>query len=141
MNSYLVEITAQVLQYIDPDTGKPLVDLILDQAEQKGTGKWASQVALDLGIPTPTINQSVIARNLSSFKEEKKNKRSFPQRRSRKKRCVFLHLEKALFLSELAAFCEGFHMLQEASSEFSYNLNLSEVARIWKGGCILQARL
>lgn len=142
LNSYLVEITAQVLQYIDPDTGKPLVDLILDQAEQKGTGKWASQVALDLGIPTPTINQSVIARNLSSFKEERKRISAlFPREEAEKSDALSLHLEKALFLSELAAFCEGFHMLQEASSEFSYNLNLSEVARIWKGGCILQARL
>ncbi|HXL03072.1 MAG TPA: NADP-dependent phosphogluconate dehydrogenase [Candidatus Atribacteria bacterium] len=142
LNSYLVGITAQVLQYLDPDTGKPLVDLILDQAEQKGTGKWASQVALDLGIPTPVINQSVIARNLSSFKEERKKISAlFSEEKIEKSDVLSPQLEKALFLSELAAFCEGFHMLQEASSEFSYNFNLSEIARIWKGGCILQARL
>ncbi len=142
LNSYLVEITAQILQYLDPETGRPLVDLILDQAEQKGTGKWASQVALDLGIPTPVINQSVIARNLSSFKEERKRISAlFPKEEVEKSDALSPHLEKALFLSELAAFCEGFHMLQEASREFSYNLNLSEIARIWKGGCILRARI
>lgn len=142
LNSYLVNITAQVLQYLDPDTGKPLVDLILDQAEQKGTGKWASQVALDLGIPTPVINQSVIARNLSSFKEERKKISTlFPYSPEEKSDISLPHLEKALFLSQLGAFSEGFHILKEASSEFSYNFNLPEVARIWKGGCILQSRL
>ena len=108
----------------------------------KGNGKWASQVALDLGIPTPVINQSVIARNLSSFKEERKrDKRSFSQRRSRKKRCPFSAPGKALFLSELAAFARVFICCKRPAGEFSYNLNLSEIARIWKGGCILRARI
>ncbi len=96
LNSYLVEITAQVLQYIDPDTGKPLVDLILDQAEQKGTGKWASQVALDLRIPHPN-HQPIGNRSKPVFLQRRKRISALFPREEAEKAMPFLHLEKALF--------------------------------------------
>jgi 6-phosphogluconate dehydrogenase len=144
LNSYLVDITARVLAYEDPETKTPLVDLILDAAEQKGTGKWTSQVALDLGIPTPTITQSVVARSLSSFKNERTqiaSRFSIPKQTLPWSEEISLLLSDALYLAELAAFSEGFHLLQEASRVFAYHLNLPEIARIWKGGCILKALL
>ncbi|MGQ9472574.1 MAG: NADP-dependent phosphogluconate dehydrogenase [Candidatus Caldatribacteriaceae bacterium] len=141
--SYLIEITSQIFKVKDPHTQKPLVELILDAAEQKGTGKWTSQVAFDLGVPTPVINQAVIARNISSFKEKRvflsqlwgeKNTATLPWTQEVKE---ILH--NALFLSMVASFSEGFHLLKMASKEFHYNLNLGEIARIWKGGCILRS--
>lgn len=143
--SYLIEITSQIFKVKDPHTQKPLVDLILDAAEQKGTGKWTSQVAFDLGVPTPVINQAVIARNISSFKEKRvflsqlwgeKNNTTLPWTQEAKDM-----LHNALFLSMVASFSEGFHLLEMASEEFHYNLNLGEIARIWKGGCILRSRM
>lgn len=144
LNSYLVEITEKVLRYRDPETGRPLVDCILDAAEQKGTGKWTAQVALDFGIPTPTIAQSVMARSLSSFKNKRVQIASLlpsPQAKSSWSSESFNSLANALYLAELAAFSEGFHLLREASQTLGYNLNLPEIARIWKGGCILRALL
>lgn len=144
LNSYLVEITEKVLRYRDPEIGKPLVDLILDAAEQKGTGKWTAQVALDFGIPTPTITHSVIARSLSSFKNERIQIAQCFSPSSKTLSWsseLFVPFADALYLAELAAFSEGFHLLREASQVLNYNLNLPETARIWKGGCILRALL
>lgn len=143
--SYLVEITGKILTVEDPETKKPLVDLILDAAEQKGTGKWTSQVAFDLGVPTPVINQAVIARSLSSFKEKRV---SLSQIWGHKNGTALRFdsdakdaLRQTLFLSMVVAFSEGFHLLQAASEELRYNLHLGDIARIWKGGCILRARI
>lgn len=143
--SYLIEITAKIFKVSDPETRKPLVELILDQAEQKGTGKWTSQTAFDFGVPTPVINQSVIARTISSFKQERvqfaslwKNKEAAPINFDEQ------HKEKikdALFVSMVVAFSEGLHLLKVASQEMQYGLSLPEVVRIWKGGCILRARM
>jgi len=143
--SYLIEITAAIFKTKDPETQKPLVELILDQAEQKGTGKWTSQTAFDFGVPTPVINQSVIARTISSFKKERvhfaslwKNHEISPVDFDDQ------HKEKikdALFVSMIAAFSEGLHLLKVASQEMQYGLNLPEVVRIWKGGCILRAQI
>ncbi|MEN3203382.1 MAG: NADP-dependent phosphogluconate dehydrogenase [Atribacterota bacterium] len=144
LNSYLVEITEKVLRYRDSEAGEPLVDLILDAAEQKGTGKWTAQVALDLGIPTPTITHSVVARSLSSFKNERTRIAQYlssPSKTLSWSPDLLIPLADALYLAELAAFSEGFHLLCEASQAFNYNLNLPEIARIWKGGCILRALL
>ncbi|NSW76878.1 MAG: NADP-dependent phosphogluconate dehydrogenase [Candidatus Atribacteria bacterium] len=143
--SYLVEITGKILGVEDPETKKPLVDLILDAAEQKGTGKWTSQVAFDLGVPTPVINQAVIARSLSSFKEKRVLLSQIWGRKNDTALCFDSKakdaLRQTLFLSMVAAFSEGFHLLQVASEELQYNLNLVDIARIWKGGCILRARM
>ncbi len=143
--SYLIEITATIFKTKDQKTQKPLVELILDQAEQKGTGKWTSQTAFDFGVPTLVINQSVIARTISSFKKERirftslwKNHEISPVDFDDQ------HKEKikdALFVSMIAAFSEGLHLLKVASQEMQYGLNLSEVVRIWKGGCILRAQI
>lgn len=144
LNSYLVDITVKVLRSLDEETGRPLVDLILDQAEQKGTGKWASQVSLDLGIPTPSITHSVITRGLSAFKRERQALArlfSHPTPSLAWSEEYLGLLRDALYLAELFAFSEGFHLLEEGSKTFGYNLDLSEIARIWKGGCILQAVL
>jgi len=143
--SYLIEITGKILAVKDSETGKPLLELILDAAEQKGTGKWTSQVAFDLGVPTPTINQAVIARSLSSFKE----KRVFLSQTwgtGENSQLPFTPevedaLRETLFLSMVVAFSEGFHLLQVAQEEFHYTFHLGEIARIWKGGCILRARM
>ncbi|MEN3185318.1 MAG: NADP-dependent phosphogluconate dehydrogenase [Atribacterota bacterium] len=143
--SYLVEITGKILGVEDPATKKPLVEIILDAAEQKGTGKWASQIAFDLGVPTPVINQSVIARNLSSFKEKRVSlSQIWGCQNDARLHCdadTREALRQTLFLSMVVAFSEGFHLLQVASEEWKYHLNPVDIARIWKGGCILRARM
>ncbi|MCD6551247.1 NADP-dependent phosphogluconate dehydrogenase [Thermotoga sp.] len=144
LNSFLVEITYKILRKKDEETGKPMVDMILDKAEQKGTGKWSSQAALDLGIPTPSINLAVVERIISHFKEKRvKLSKLYNKRRnpSRGKSELLKDLESALYFSMLTAFSQGMWLITEASREFGYGINLSEVLRIWKGGCIIRAKL
>lgn len=145
LNSYLVEITADILSRVDEKTGNPLVEMILDRAEQKGTGKWTSQSALDLGIPVPTITSAVDARALSSFKSlrtEAAKRIAAPATPPAADRAELLPaLRDAVYLSVIAAYAQGMHLLQAASAEKEYDLNLAEVARIWKGGCIIRATL
>jgi 6-phosphogluconate dehydrogenase len=145
LDSYLIEITAKVLAFTDPDTGTPLVDLILDQAGQKGTGRWTSQDALDLGVPIPTIDAAVWSRNISAFKAERvaaakvigggDGKVSVPQER------LVDAVRDALYAAKIASYAQGMALLRAASAEYGFGLNLAEVARIWKGGCIIRARL
>ncbi|MGI8914835.1 MAG: NADP-dependent phosphogluconate dehydrogenase [Chloroflexota bacterium] len=145
LDSYLIEITAKVLVYTDPDTGKPLVDLVLDQAGQKGTGRWTSQDALDLGVPIPTIDAAVWARNISAFKAERaaaaKLIGSAPPRVSVPRERLVDAVRDALYAAKIASYAQGMALLRAASAEYAFGLNLSEVARIWKGGCIIRARL
>jgi len=144
MNSYLVEITAAVLAKTDPGTGTPVVDLILDTAGQKGTGKWTSQNALDLGVAIPTINAALEARILSAFKDERvKASRVLrgPLKKPEGGMAVLEKLHDALRISIIASYAQGFALMREASREYRYALNLPEIARIWKGGCIIRARL
>ena len=146
LESYLIEITAQVLRVKDKDSGKPLVDLILDQAEQKGTGKWTAQVALDLGVAIPTINAAIDARLISSLKEERvaaSRKISGPDfsvgtGESQTEVCATLH--DALYASKICSYAQGFSLMRAGSKEWDWNIDLSEIARIWKGGCIIRAR-
>jgi len=146
LNSYLFEITTKILRRRDPETGYYLIDLISDQAEQKGTGKWTSQVSFDFGIPIPLINQAVVARTLSSLQETRlrlskkyyKKTPDFPVPVSDE---WLAHLSDALYIGILCAFNEGMHLLSAASREKDWNLPLSEIVRIWKGGCILRTRL
>ncbi len=141
--SYLVEITARILAVKDPHTQKPLVEVILDAAEQKGTGKWTSQVAFDLGVPTPIINQAVIARSFSFFKEIRTQLAPHHSEisplpfTSHEAQC----LKNSLLFAMVMAFSEGFALLKAASQESGYTLHLPEIARIWKGGCILRTAL
>jgi 6-phosphogluconate dehydrogenase len=146
LNSYLIEIAAAVLGTADTETGKPVVDLIMDRAGQKGTGKWTSQNALDLGVAIPTINAALEARILSALKEQRvaaaKLLRGPARRKVRGDRAAFLEtLRKALRLAIVTCYAQGFALLSEASTEYGYHLHLSEIARIWKGGCIIRARL
>ena len=143
--SFLIEITADIFARMDEETGVPLVELILDKAQQKGTGKWTSQEALDLGVPTPTINAAVEARILSAYKTEReKAALLYPgkTKRYRDDRVNFIAAVKnALYASKISAYAQGMALLSAASREYEYEINLAEVARIWRGGCIIRARL
>ncbi len=145
LNSYLVEITAAVLARVDSDTGKPLVDVILDKAGQKGTGKWTSQNALDLGIGIPTINAALEGRILSSLKDEREAASKLlagPAAKFEGDRAAFVEtVRKAFRLAAVTCYAQGFALMREASKEYGYNLHLAEIARTWKGGCIIRARL
>ncbi len=145
MNSYLIQITADIFSRIDPDTGQPLVDLILDEAQQKGTGKWTSQNALDLGIPTHTINAAVEGRIISALRQERLTaERLFdvPQVAFSGDRSLFFQqVRAALYASILCSYAQGIALMQAGSREYKYNLNLADIARIWRGGCIIRAGL
>ncbi len=143
LDSYLIEITAQILKKIDPETGKPVVDIVLDTAGQKGTGKWTSVSALDLGVASPTIAEAVFARCLSAIKEERvaaSKKLTGPEVVFEGDKEVFLEdLRQALFASKICSYAQGFQLLKEAAKEFDWNLNYGEIALMWRGGCIIRA--
>ncbi|HYX43388.1 MAG TPA: hypothetical protein VE821_16900, partial [Pyrinomonadaceae bacterium] len=145
LESFLVEITAKILRVKDPETGKPLVDLVLDVAGQKGTGKWTSDIALDLGIVTPTIDAAVDTRNLSSRKDERieANKQiKGPERGSysgdRKEMIQAIH--DALYASKICSYAQGMNLIRAGSKQWNWNVDLGECSRIWKGGCIIRAQ-
>jgi 6-phosphogluconate dehydrogenase len=145
LNSFLIEITAQVLRVRDEETGKPLVDLILDKAGQKGTGKWTAQVALDLGIAIPTINSAIDARFISGLKEERvaaskviSGPPDAPSGVDRERIISAVH--DALYAAKICSYAQGFNLIRAGSENYGWNIDLSEMARIWKGGCIIRAR-
>ncbi|MEQ8168638.1 MAG: decarboxylating NADP(+)-dependent phosphogluconate dehydrogenase [Candidatus Eremiobacterota bacterium] len=145
LNSYLIDITADILGVMDEETGKPVVDIILDKAGQKGTGKWTSQAALDLGVPVSVIDTAVMGRNISSFKSERIKASQFlkgpsePFRGDRQKMIEAVY--DSLLCSKITSYAQGMSMLSAASKEYNYNLNLHEIAQIWKGGCIIRSTL
>jgi 6-phosphogluconate dehydrogenase len=145
LDSYLIEITSQVLTVIDPETQKPLVDLVLDKAGQKGTGKWTAQVALDLGIPIPTIAAAIDARVLSSMKDERlaaAEELSVPAQKLEINKDEFLRgVHDALLASKICSYAQGMSLIRAGSDEYQWNIDLREMARIWKGGCIIRARI
>ncbi len=146
LQSYLVEITARILRVKDSETGKPLVDLILDKAGQKGTGKWASELALELGVPMPTIDAAIVARTISARKEERfEASKRVTVRTSGTYGGIseaFLEaIRDALYASKICCYAQGMNLIKAASEQFSWGIKLSEVARIWQGGCIIRARL
>lgn len=144
LSSYLIEITADIFTHLDQQTGKPLVDMILDKAGQKGTGRWTSQNALDLGVPTPTINASVEARIISAYKAEREAAAkvlSGPTATYSDDRKTFIDaVGDALYVAKIGSYAQGMSLLRVASHEYEYGLNCSEIARIWRGGCIIRAR-
>jgi 6-phosphogluconate dehydrogenase len=145
LDSYLIQITAEVFRVKDPETGKPLVDLILDKAGQKGTGKWTAQVALDFGTPIPTISAAIDARFLSALKEERvaasKLLSGPPSVQLNIDRNALIDaVRDALYASKICSYAQGFNLMRAGSQEYNWNINLSEMARIWKGGCIIRAR-
>jgi 6-phosphogluconate dehydrogenase len=145
LGGYLMEITATCLAKTDPDTGKPLVDLILDKAGQKGTGKWASQNALDLGVAIPTIDMAVEGRILSAFKDERVAASKIlkgPRTKTPAGKAAFIKAcRDSLYVAVIACYAQGMALMREASKEYQYDLHLDEIARIWKGGCIIRSKL
>ena len=144
LESYLIEITANIFSKSDPETGTAILDLILDEAAQKGTGKWTSQNALDLGAPTPTINAAVESRIVSAYKEERLAASSVltgpePKISGEKKEVTGL-VRDALYAAKICSYAQGFALMRLASQEYDYNLNYGEIAKIWRGGCIIRAR-
>lgn len=143
LNSFLIEITADIFPYIDEETGLPLVDLIVDAAGQKGTGRWTAVDALNLGVPIPTIGAAVNARIMSSYKQERvaaSKEISGPTGKYEGDTKKFINMVRdALYCSKICSYAQGMALLYKASNEFNYNLNLGEMARIWKGGCIIRA--
>jgi 6-phosphogluconate dehydrogenase len=144
LKSFLIEITSQVINFADPDgTGKSLIDLILDKAGQKGTGKWTTQTALDMGVPIPTITAAVDARGLSALKSERvaaSKILSGPRPTTPKDVKSFIaDVRAALYCSKICSYAQGMAMLVAANREFQYGIRLDEIARIWKAGCIIRA--
>jgi 6-phosphogluconate dehydrogenase len=145
LESYLIDITADILKAIDPKTGKPLVDQVLDRAGQKGTGKWTAQIALDLGIPIPTIAAALDSRILSSMKEERVSASAQyhrpPISYSGDKQKLIDSARQALHAAKICSYAQGMNLIRAASQEYGWNIDLREIARIWKAGCIIRARL
>ena len=145
LESYLIEITSQVLTAIDPETRRPLVDMILDKAGQKGTGKWTAQVALDLAVPIPTIAAAIDARVLSSMKEERvkasKILASDGKQFEGDKAPLIKAVRQALYAAKICSYAQGMSLIASGSKEWNWGVNLKEMARIWKGGCIIRAKL
>lgn len=144
LNSYLIQITADIFSKIDEDTKKPLVEVILDKAGQKGTGKWASQSALDLGIAAPTVAEAVFARCISAVKEERLQASKIlraPEAKFDGDRKQFVEaIREALYASKICSYAQGFALMQAASEEYKWNLRLGEISMIWRGGCIIRAQ-
>ena len=144
LDSYLIEITRDIMAVNDPETGKPLVELILDKAGQKGTGKWTSQSALDLGIPTPAITEAVFARCMSAVKEERVVAATVlkgPQGTWTGDRQQLIQaVHDALYASKICSYAQGFALLAAASKEYGWNLQFGEISLLWRGGCIIRAR-
>jgi 6-phosphogluconate dehydrogenase len=145
LRSYLVEITAQIFAKEDADTGRPLVELILDEAQQKGTGKWASQNALDVGAPIPTINAAVESRILSSLKSQRVAASRVlrgpkPEYQGDRQKLIDA-ARQALYASKITSYAQGLGLLRIASDEYKYDLDLGAIAKIWRAGCIIRASL
>ncbi|TKC09175.1 NADP-dependent phosphogluconate dehydrogenase [Pedobacter frigoris] len=144
LKSFLLEVTRDIFKVKDEKTGNFLLDMIKDQAKSKGTGKWTSQVSMDLQLPIPTINESVSARDLSKFKSLRVAlSKALPhQSVAIKDTAEFeAHLEQALYFAMITSYAQGLHLLEQASVEFKYELNLKEISQIWRGGCIIRAEL
>jgi len=151
LDSFLIEITADILMQKDPVTGKPFVDVVLDAAGQKGTGKWTSVNALDMGVPAPTIAESVFARCLSAVKEERvaaskilkgpqaKMTVRFSCPQADSKTVLVTAIRDALYCSKICSYAQGFQLMREAQKEYGWKLNFGRIAQIWRGGCIIRA--
>ena len=147
LDSYLIKITAEIFRVRDEETEKPLVDLILDKAGQKGTGKWTAQTALDLGVAIPTISAAIDARFISSLKDERVRASEVIQYKGQESTSATMEraalieaVRDALYASKICSYAQGFNLMRAGSVEFKWEIDLSEMARIWKAGCIIRAR-
>ncbi len=145
LDSYLIEITADIFKKYDDETGKPMVDIILDKAGNKGTGKWTSQSALDLGVPLPVITESVFARYISALKDErvqasKQIQGPKPAPFTGDKQALIESIRKALYMSKIVSYAQGFAQMKAASEEYNWDLQYGDIAMIFRGGCIIRAQ-
>ncbi len=144
LSSYLVAITADILARKDPETGKPMVDVILDEAEQKGTGKWTGQIALDLAVPVPTIADAVFTRTLTALKQERVAASAVlagPVVSFRGDRTAVLEsVRKALFCSKICSYAQGFQLLRKAEEQYHWSFRYGTIASLWRAGCIIRAQ-
>ncbi len=143
LDSFLIEITADILRQADPVTGRPFVDVVLDRAGQKGTGKWTAVNALDMGTPATTIGEAVFARAMSAIKDERVHAAGILA--GKRGACevqgpAFVEqVRDALYCSKICAYAQGFQLMAAAQREYDWQLNFGEIARIWRGGCIIRA--
>jgi 6-phosphogluconate dehydrogenase len=144
LQSFLIEISAKIFRKIDPQTSEPLVEKVLDKAGQKGTGKWTAQVALDLGVPVPTIAAAIGARILSSMKDQRVGASpllSGPAIAAPADRGRFIRdVHDALYAAKICSYAQGFALMHAGSKEWNWSIDLREMARIWKAGCIIRAK-
>ncbi|MGA9773138.1 MAG: decarboxylating NADP(+)-dependent phosphogluconate dehydrogenase [Blastocatellia bacterium] len=145
LNSFLIEITAKIFKVKDPQSGKPLVDQILDAAGQKGTGKWTAEVALEMGVVIPTMQAAIDARVLSARKDERvAASKQLPgpaeSRYSGDKQGLIDAVHDALYASKICSYAQGMNLIRKGSEQYNWNINLGELSRIWKGGCIIRAQ-
>ena len=144
LNSYLIEITRDILAHVDEQTGKPMVDVILDTAGQKGTGKWTSQSALDMGAPAPTVAEAVFARFMSAIKEERVAASKVlegPVPTYDGDRAIAIEeIRQALYASKICSYAQGFQLMEMAGSEHGWDLDLGGIALMWREGCIIRAQ-
>ena len=144
LDSYLMEITSEIFAQKDSETGKHMVDIILDSAGQKGTGKWTSQSALDLGVPIPTITEAVFARCLSALKDE----RVYASKILKGPDTLFEgdinefieSVRRALYASKICSYAQGFALMKSAAVEYNWELEYGKIAKIFRGGCIIRAQ-
>jgi 6-phosphogluconate dehydrogenase len=143
LDSFLIEITAEILKQKDPVTKKPFVDIVLDAAGQKGTGKWTSINALDMGVPAPTIAEAVFARLASAIKEERVAASKILKGPSKKyrgsKKALIAGIGDALYCSKICSYAQGFQLMRAGAKQFGWTLHFGEIAQIWRGGCIIRA--
>ncbi|MFE3516737.1 NADP-dependent phosphogluconate dehydrogenase [Streptomyces sp. NPDC059166] len=144
LDSYLIGITAEVLAHTDATTGEPFVDVVLDQAEQKGTGRWTVQIALDLGVPVSGIAEAVFARAVSGHADLREASRHLAgpsaRRLSKDEAAAFAdRVEQALYASKIVSYTQGFHQIAAGSTQYDWDIDLGKIAAIWRGGCIIRA--
>jgi len=144
LDSYLISITAEIMGKKDKETGKPMLDVILDTAGQKGTGRWTSQEALNLGVPAPTVVEAVLARAMSSIKEERVAASKVligPDKKFSGKKKEFIEMiRQALYASKICSYAQGFQLLREAARVYHWDLKYGQIALMWREGCIIRAQ-
>ncbi len=145
LDSYLIQITRDIFAKTDPETGQPIVDIIVDRAGQKGTGKWTSESALDLGVPAPTIAEAVFARCISAIRDERLAASEVlagpqPQAYQGDREAFIEAIRQSLYASKVCSYAQGFALMREAGQEYGWPLNFGEIAKLWRGGCIIRAR-
>lgn len=144
LDSYLIEITVDIMGKKDDETGKPMLDVIMDKAGQKGTGRWTSQEALNLGVPAPTVVEAVLARAMSAIKEERIEAAKIlngPDVNFDGNKTEFIEMiRQALYASKICSYAQGYQLMKAAAAEYHWDLNYGEIALMWRGGCIIRAQ-